>query len=557
MSLRQKAIRKGTEYLNDFQKNVITECIMKGGGGLSLPMGSGKTLISLILSLFNSKGSKQNEPILVVVSKSLVASWEFEINKFFGDSLKYEVFYKNLSKFVMKKGTMLILTTPDVLSKCYKHNNLSAKFVEKHTFDVVVFNGYRREMSADSYMRPDVPLIGVPGNGLSFIYSTKFSSYVVDEVQKYTNITTTRCQALGAVCSDKRWVLSGTMFDEPKVERVLGYYIIINHKTFPRNLRDTEKAITNSNFGGVKLTLVKRGNNTEFIAPELNKVVISHEISKEEGLLYLTMKKTLDILKLKVREYRAARDTENVKKFSSYIMAMITYLRQGIVCPLIPVANIALDMSDYEHKSDLSKILHVEFEKIGINDWLNNVDNVKSSRIRKVLEVVDNHKDEKLVLFTCFRTSVDMINHYIEDRKVFLLTSNMNITKRGKVIEEFQKEGENSILFLTYELGAEGLNLQCAHTVLLIDIWWNCGKSLQAIARVNRYGQKSKVVNVYFFTGNTGIEKALFVKQQEKLVVLDELQNGPVKSSVSRMGIDEILKLIGLYENTTLLNNLH
>jgi len=354
--------------------------------------------------------------------------------------------------------------------------------------------------------------------------------------------------------------LSGTMFDEPKLERILGYYVILDHPTFPRNLQDASTKIRNVRFGGLKETLVKRTQNAVFVKPELNNVVISHSLSNEEGLLYLAMKKTLETLKKKVREYRMNKDIDNVKRFSSYLMAMVTYLRQGIVCPLIPVANIALDMSDYSQKSDLSKILHAEFDKIGIKDWLDDVESVKSTRIKEVLKVIDNHKDEKLVLFTCFRTSVNMINYYIKaqrDRKVLMLTSSMSIIKRGKVIEEFNNpENKDTILFLTYELGAEGLNLQCSHTVLIVDFWWNSGKTCQAIARVNRYGQKSNVVNVYFFTANTGIEKALFVKQKEKLIVLDELENGPIKSEVKSMKIDEILKLIDVNENTSLLGDI-
>jgi SNF2 family DNA or RNA helicase len=171
---------------------------------------------------------------------------------------------------------------------------------------------------------------------------------------------------------------------------------------------------------------------------------------------------------------------------------------------------------------------------------------------------LDKHNDEKVVMFTCFRTSVNVINYFINDRKVLMLTPNMSIAKRGKIIEEFQnEEDKNTILFLTYELGAEGLNLQCSHTVLIIDFWWNSGKTSQAIARVLRFGQMSDTVNVYFFTGNTGIEKALFTKQQDKLTILGELENGPLKSIVKKMTIDSVLKIIELGDNVDSLTNIN
>jgi SNF2 family DNA or RNA helicase len=82
----------------------------------------------------------------------------------------------------------------------------------------------------------------------------------------------------------------------------------------------------------------------------------------------------------------------------------------------------------------------------------------------------------------------------------------------------------NGILLLTYQVGANGLNLQCSNTVLLLDFWWNTGKINQAIARVLRYGQEAKKINIYYFTSNTGIEKILFDKQQAKLIVAKECQ---------------------------------
>ena len=75
--------------LNSFQKDIFSECIIKGSGGLSLPLGSGKTLISLALSLYFTRETVK--PVLVVVSKSLIGNWEIEIKKFFGDNNGFDL----------------------------------------------------------------------------------------------------------------------------------------------------------------------------------------------------------------------------------------------------------------------------------------------------------------------------------------------------------------------------------------------------------------------------------------------------------------------------------
>jgi len=85
-----------------------------------------------------------------------------------------------------------------------------------------------------------------------------------------------------------------------------------------------------------------------------------------------------------------------------------------------------------------------------------------------------------------------------------------------------------------------------------------CGRSNQAIARILRYGQKSPVVNIYFFTSNTGIEKGLFFKHEDKLSVLDELLVGPKISKIRSMKTAEIIKiLINSNENKELLKKIN
>ena len=84
------------DYLSEFQKKVLDECLEKKSGGLSLTMGSGKTLLSLVLGLEQTKINKN--PILIIVSKTLIESWVFEIKKFFKDELKYVILHPNYIK---------------------------------------------------------------------------------------------------------------------------------------------------------------------------------------------------------------------------------------------------------------------------------------------------------------------------------------------------------------------------------------------------------------------------------------------------------------------------
>lgn len=569
-------ISKASGALTHFQVEVISECIQKGTGGLSLPMGSGKTLVSIITALHlinntvnatQNKGPnlagpcladttvKPNEAMLVVVAKSLIASWEVEIHKFFEDTLPYEVFHTDNLKSRMDRWqpnpqTKLVLTTPEVISKYYKEYEISKHFVSQFNINPLTV--------VNQYNRPTKPFLNhLAGGGL--LYSVKWGCLIVDEAQKYTNVGTDRCQGLGAICANYRWVLSGTLFDEPKAERVLGYHLILDMT--PRTLPDTAKLLTSPSFKGMNQTLVRRDKNTMFQnPPKVNENIIAHNLSKEEAQVYLVMKNTLTTIQRQIDEMKLVGDTENVKRFSSYLLALITYLRQSLVCPIIPLTSIAIDMADFESKSQLSQLLTAEVNKMGLTNWLNNIESVRSSRINKVMESMNAHMNERVVLFSCFRTCLDVLRTYIPNsgpnsRQVFNVTSDLSLQNRGKVIDAF-RESKNGVLLLTYEIGAEGLNLQCASTVLLLDFWWNSSKTQQAIARVVRFGQLASTVNVYFFTSNTGVEQAIFKKHKSKLLLLDELKVGPCSTKIHKMTMKEILALINSSDdNVTLLKD--
>ena len=208
-------------------------------------------------------------------------------------------------------------------------------------------------------------------------------------------------------------------------------------------------------------------------------------------------------------------------------------------------------MSDFQNKSELSELLMDEINKINISKELDDLDCLQSTRITEVMKIINKHKHENIVIFTCFRTCLDIIKDFIPiSRKIYDVDSTMSSKQRANVLEEFKKPNKfGNILLLTYDIGSEGLNIQCANTVILVDFYWNSGKTSQAIGRVLRYGQESNEVNLYFITANTAIEKAIFSKQDLKLQILNELEVGNVKTTIPKIKTADIIKLIETEDN--------
>ena len=536
--------------LTSHQLEVYQECLLKGSGGLSLVMGYGKTLISIVLSLEQKKRSGSMEPILVVCSKTLIESWIYEIKKFFGSELRFEVFHKSYIKdidnYTITDGLMLVLTTPEVLTKAYKKYNIEDKFIEMEVQNEGRFNQHYIKCYLTQKVR--LPFLR-KRTGIANIFSTKWSSLVVDEVQKYTNINNIRCQAMGAICSHHRWVLSGTMFSEPIIERILGYYVIIHDSSFPNNIPTAKDFVESHLFKGFDSTIVKRKKNPSFIKPIVNQQIISHDLTKEEEIVYKSMKTIFNMIEQKKQTSKAMKNNKETRRLSSILLTLFCYLRQALVCPILPLRN---------EGSKISKQLIKEVEKNGLSDWMNNDEvSMKSSRFIEALKVIDKHPTENIVVFSCFRKCLDIFEGFLpSDRRVFTLSSNMSSHERFKLLDEFGV-GKGNILLLTYDIGAEGLNLQASNTVVLLDFFWNDGKTQQAIARVLRYGQVSPIVNIYMFTGNTAIEKAMFEKHDSKLTIIDELSKGSATTKISRMKIQDIVNIINKEDNLYAIKKIH
>lgn len=559
----------GVTHLNPFQKGIYHEAMARTGGfGLEVPMGTGKTLLGILLGLAKANG----KPMLYIASKTLVeATIVSEIHKFFGDTLKYQVMKatgKKLEEWTLLPDTQIVLVVSSMVSKAFKDFNLEDKLEETVNRDYfVTYTNYRMITE---------PLLNHT-KGVGVLMSQKWGCLVVDEAQAYTCITTQVCRGICCIASPNRILMSGTMFDEPKPERLLGYYCMLNWPKFDRDLPRTKELMyrtrgtAKNDFVGVKATLVHREKNPEFILPNVNKQIITHKVTEDERRIYQVLKdviidtnRQLDELKQQLIRARGVNREDitrlqiHAQNLRAGLLKMVMYLRQYLTCPILPVATIVLDMADVggNERDRVSRMLNDAFERQNLTRYLDSEDSAISSRMKAVYKALKDHSQERVFIVASFRTTIDLLVHFMPDktRPLFTLDKGHSEIRRAEIINEF-RASNCGVLMCTSQLGAHGLNLQCASTVMITDFWWNAGRTNQSIARILRMGQLSKTVNVYFFSSNTGIEQALFKKQVEKLDIAKELMSGQATKGVSTMKITEIIKFLTDGENEALLRN--
>lgn len=133
----------------------------------------------------------------------------------------------------------------------------------------------------------------------------------------------------------------------------------------------------------------------------------------------------------------------------------------------------------------------------------------------------------------------------------------MSVKKREKVIEEYSKSNAG-LLLMTYTIGCEGLNLQSASVVIIMDVWWNEAKSRQAIARVYRYGQKQDI-SVYIFISNTYIEHCMFEKHNSKANIANEILHGEITTKVKNISLQKIVDLLSQeeFDDNIIMRSIH
>ena len=136
------------------------------------------------------------------------------------------------------------------------------------------------------------------------------------------------------------------------------------------------------------------------------------------------------------------------------------------------------------------------------------------------LQAEENEPDLKLLIFTEFVPTQQMLKEFLEARGISVVTLNgsMNMEEREQVQEAFSKSYR---VMVSTDAGGEGLNLQFAHVIINYDIPWNPMRLEQRIGRVDRIGQ-SKTVRAINFVFEDSVEFRVREVLEQKLSVIFE-----------------------------------
>lgn len=137
------------------------------------------------------------------------------------------------------------------------------------------------------------------------------------------------------------------------------------------------------------------------------------------------------------------------------------------------------------------------------------------------LQAEENEPDLKLLIFTEFVPTQQMLKEFLEARGISVVTLNgsMDMEERKQAQDAFRKSHR---VLVSTDAGGEGLNLQFAHVIINYDIPWNPMRLEQRIGRVDRIGQPKKVRAINFVFEDSVEFRVREVLEQKLAVIFDE-----------------------------------
>jgi SNF2 family DNA or RNA helicase len=117
------------------------------------------------------------------------------------------------------------------------------------------------------------------------------------------------------------------------------------------------------------------------------------------------------------------------------------------------------------------------------------------------------------------------------------ITGEETLKERTKILKDFENN-KFQVLYMTYGVGAFGLNLQFCNHIIFADQTFDYSQKIQAEHRIYRMGQ-NKDVHYYNLFCNCGIEKIIIKSLNKKTNLLTE-----IKKEIAKKGEKEWLRNI-------------
>lgn len=136
-------------------------------------------------------------------------------------------------------------------------------------------------------------------------------------------------------------------------------------------------------------------------------------------------------------------------------------------------------------------------------------------------ELLSQNPKEKIIVFSFFRSTNEYLKERLDEEhiKSVAIKGGMG-QQKDELLEQFRIDDSINVL-ISSEVGSEGLDLQFASVEYNYDLPWNPMRLEQRIGRIDRIGQKAKVLRIYNLCCEDTIEDRILQRLYERVQIFE------------------------------------
>ncbi|WP_197971952.1 DEAD/DEAH box helicase [Treponema zioleckii] len=461
---------KGYEWLSK-----MTACNF--GACLADDMGLGKT-VQVLAFLEKFRVDSPDSKILLVVPASLLGNWQNECKKF-APLLPLQILHSSVNRNAKNA------TRHAVLKNCQPENAPSHAELDSAS---LILNQVQNDSGA--IQNGSFPFLSITTysmvNRMEDLQQTEWDLVILDEAQAIKNPSSKQTKSIKSLKAKNRIALTGTPI-ENDLTNLWSLYDFLNKgllgnstefKRFASSLKENPSGYSKlkAMISPFMLRRLKTDKSIISDLPEKMEMTDYVTLSQKQRVLY---KKYVDDL---AKLLEKAKDDEDPMKRRGLVLASLLKLKQ--IC---------------NHPDQFNGA-----------DGFAEKDSGKFEMLKDICQTI-YEKRERVLVFTQFKEICPALDNFLSGVfgiRGFVLHGGTPISKRNKMVEEFQSDTYIPYLVISVKAGGTGLNLTNANHVIHFDRWWNPAVENQATDRAFRIGQ-TKNIMVHKFVSRGTIEEKI------------------------------------------------
>lgn len=132
-------------------------------------------------------------------------------------------------------------------------------------------------------------------------------------------------------------------------------------------------------------------------------------------------------------------------------------------------------------------------------------ESITSSKIERCKDLIEQivSNGEKVVVYSTFKETLNVLQKDLNDNKVLLCTGDVKDSIISENIDKFQNNPSYKIMLATWSKMGTGITLTAATNAIFIDCAWTQANNEQAEDRIHRIGSHKPVFIYYLWANNT------------------------------------------------------